>query len=80
MGAARPGDMGIDVVHLNLHKTFPTPHGAAAPARRGRLQRYPRAVHAEPPAGQACGRNVWSARPRTERRAHESLLRQLPLW
>ena len=27
MGIARPGDMGFDVVHLNLHKTFSTPHG-----------------------------------------------------
>ena len=29
MGIVRPGDMGFDVVHLNLHKTFSTPHGAA---------------------------------------------------
>jgi len=27
MGKARPGDMGFDIVHLNLHKTFSTPHG-----------------------------------------------------
>ncbi len=27
MGIARPGDMGFDVVHMNLHKTFATPHG-----------------------------------------------------
>ena len=31
MGAARPGDMGFDVVHLNLHKTFSTPHGGGGP-------------------------------------------------
>ncbi|HVF68898.1 MAG TPA: aminotransferase class V-fold PLP-dependent enzyme, partial [Pyrinomonadaceae bacterium] len=27
VGVARPGDMGVDVIHLNLHKTFSTPHG-----------------------------------------------------
>ena len=31
LGAARPGDMGIDVMHLNLHKTFTTPHGGGGP-------------------------------------------------
>lgn len=30
-GFARPGDMGFDVVHLNLHKTFGTPHGGGGP-------------------------------------------------
>ena len=31
VGMARPGDMGFDVVHLNLHKTFSTPHGGGGP-------------------------------------------------
>jgi glycine dehydrogenase subunit 2 len=31
MGAARPGDMGFDAVHLNVHKTFSTPHGGGGP-------------------------------------------------
>lgn len=31
MGMIRPGDMGFDVVHLNLHKTFSTPHGGGGP-------------------------------------------------
>lgn len=31
MGVTRPGDMGFDVVHLNLHKTFATPHGGGGP-------------------------------------------------
>jgi glycine dehydrogenase subunit 2 len=31
MGICRPGDMGFDVVHLNLHKTFSTPHGGGGP-------------------------------------------------
>jgi glycine dehydrogenase subunit 2 len=31
MGISRPGDMGFDIVHLNLHKTFSTPHGGGGP-------------------------------------------------
>ncbi len=31
MGVCRPGDMGVDVIHLNLHKTFSTPHGGGGP-------------------------------------------------
>ena len=31
MGVSRPGDMGFDVVHFNLHKTFATPHGGGGP-------------------------------------------------
>ncbi len=30
-GVARPGDMGVDVMHINLHKTFGTPHGGGGP-------------------------------------------------
>ncbi len=52
MGIARPGDMGFDVVHLNLHKTFSTPHGGGGPgsgpvAVAKKLEQYlpqPRAV------------------------------------
>ena len=31
LGACRPGDMGFDVMHINLHKTFSTPHGGSGP-------------------------------------------------
>ena len=31
MGYTRPGEMGVDVMHLNLHKTFSTPHGGGGP-------------------------------------------------
>jgi glycine dehydrogenase subunit 2 len=31
VGKFRPGDMGVDVIHLNLHKTFSTPHGGGGP-------------------------------------------------
>ncbi len=31
LGVVRPGDMGFDVVHMNLHKTFATPHGGGGP-------------------------------------------------
>lgn len=31
LGVCRPGDMGFDIIHLNLHKTFSTPHGGGGP-------------------------------------------------
>ena len=31
LGITRPGDLGVDVVHMNLHKTFTTPHGGGGP-------------------------------------------------
>jgi glycine dehydrogenase subunit 2 len=45
VGVVRPGDMGFDIVHLNLHKTFATPHGGGGPgsgplAVSERLERY----------------------------------------
>lgn len=45
MGIIRPGDMGFDVVHMNLHKTFTTPHGGGGPgsgpvAVSQRLERF----------------------------------------
>ena len=45
LGVARPGDMGFDIVHSNLHKTFATPHGGGGPgagpvAVVGHLVRY----------------------------------------
>ena len=35
VGVARPGDMGFDVCHVNLHKTFATPHGGGGPGAGG---------------------------------------------
>ncbi len=35
MGIVRPGDMGIDAMHFNLHKTFATPHGGGGPGAGG---------------------------------------------
>ncbi len=34
LGKVRPGDMGFDVIHMNLHKTFSTPHGGGGPGLR----------------------------------------------
>ena len=47
LGATRPGDMGFDVMHINLHKTFSTPHGGGGPGagpvgvRKGLEQFFP---------------------------------------
>ena len=35
MGVVRPGDMGFDCIHMNLHKTFATPHGGGGPGSGG---------------------------------------------
>jgi glycine dehydrogenase subunit 2 len=51
MGIARPGDMGFDVIHLNLHKTFSTPHGGGGPGAgavgcKARMSRFLPSPHA----------------------------------
>ena len=44
-GIVRPGDMGVDVLHINLHKTFSTPHGGGGPGSGpGRRQEGARAL------------------------------------
>jgi len=45
MGKTRPGDMGFDIVHVNLHKTFSTPHGGGGPGSgpvgvKGELEKF----------------------------------------
>ncbi len=45
MGLTRPGDMGFDIMHINLHKTFATPHGGGGPgsgpvACKAKLQQF----------------------------------------
>lgn len=55
LGVCRPGDMGFDVMHINLHKTFSTPHGGGGPGSgpvgvREGLEHYlpnPQVVHNE---------------------------------
>ena len=52
MGVVRPGDMGFDVIHLNLHKTFSTPHGGGRSRQRtGRLQEHACPLPARPGNG-----------------------------
>ena len=60
MGHSRPGDMGFDIVHLNLHKSFSQPHGGGGPGAgpitvSDRIAPYlpvPRIVRRDQPAGQ----------------------------
>lgn len=53
LGVCRPGDMGFDVMHVNLHKTFATPHGGGGPGsgpvgvREGLEQFLPRPIAGE---------------------------------
>ena len=73
LGVTRPGDMGFDIVHMNLHKTFAVPHGGGGPgagpvAVSERLAPYlpgPRPVLASPD-----GDYVWEMPPRSIGRVH----------
>ena len=60
LGKARPGDMGFDVIHLNLHKTFSTPHGGGGPGiGRCRSRRASIALFADSNCWKRCS---WSLR------------------
>ncbi len=53
MGIANMGDLGIDVLHLNLHKTFSSPHGGGGPGSgSGMRSQTPGAVLTATPGGQ----------------------------
>jgi glycine dehydrogenase subunit 2 len=63
VGLVRPGDMGFDIVHMNLHKTFATPHGGGGPgsgplAVSERLERFLPAPVLAPPDHEG-GRWSW---------------------
>ncbi len=72
LGVVRPGDMGFDIVHMNLHKTFATPHGGGGPgagpvAVSSRLVDFlpgPRATK------QVDGSYAWAKPPRSIGRVH----------
>jgi glycine dehydrogenase subunit 2 len=76
VGVARPGDFGVDVMHLNLHKTFSTPHGGGGPgsgpvAVKKILEPYlPSPVVEESPEGEY---RLNADRPRSIGRVHAFL-------
>ena len=55
VGKVRPGDFGVDVMHLNLHKTFSTPHGGGGPGSGP--------VAIKKISSHSCRRRWWSRRP-----------------
>ena len=57
MGYARPGEMGIDILHLNLHKTFSTPHGGGGPGCGAVLCKEHLAPHLPTPIIERKGEN-----------------------
>jgi glycine dehydrogenase subunit 2 len=72
LGVARPGDMGFDIVHSNLHKTFATPHGGGGPgagpvAVAERLARY---LPGPLPATLPDGKLGWEMPPASIGRVH----------
>jgi len=76
LGVVRPGDMGFDIVHMNLHKTFATPHGGGGPgagpvAVSERLVPFlpgPRAVRVE--SGEQSPVYEWVTPPQSIGRVH----------
>jgi len=79
LGVVRPGTMGFDIVHMNLHKTFATPHGGGGPgagpvAVSARLVDFlpgPRPVRAASPDGDGDGDTYrWEAPARSIGRVH----------
>ena len=72
VGVMRPGDMGFDVVHMNLHKTFATPHGGGGPGA-GPVAVSERLVPFLPgprPTRNADGTFGWVAAPASIGRVH----------
>ena len=72
LGVIRPGDMGFDIVHMNLHKTFATPHGGGGPGA-GPVAVSPRLVDFLPgprAARRDDGTYVWSTPARSIGRVH----------
>jgi glycine dehydrogenase subunit 2 len=72
MGVVRPGDMGFDVVHMNLHKTFATPHGGGGPgagpvAVSGRLASF---LPGPKPARKTDGTFAWETPANSIGRVH----------
>lgn len=66
LGVCRPGDMGFDVMHVNLHKTFSTPHGGGGPGsgpvgvRKGLEQFLPSPSVSEKPSEAAIHVGAWT--------------------
>ncbi len=72
LGAVRPGDMGFDIVHMNLHKTFATPHGGGGPgagpvAVASRLAEF---LPGPKPTKQSDGSFAWVTPARSIGRVH----------
>jgi glycine dehydrogenase subunit 2 len=72
LGVIRPGDMGFDIVHMNLHKTFATPHGGGGPGA-GPVAVSPRLVGFLPGPRAQCrddGIFYWATPERSIGRVH----------
>lgn len=77
MGVIRPGDLGFDVVHLNLHKTFSTPHGGGGPGSGAIGCKKNLRNFGEPDHRRKTRQIFLQGQPRQHRES-QSVLRQLP--
>jgi glycine dehydrogenase subunit 2 len=85
VGRVRPGDLGVDAMHINLHKTFSTPHGGggpgAGPVVLSRL--WPRSRRCRSSSRAPTARCVWSRKPMatpTRRRPLAACARSTARW
>ena len=77
-GISRPGDYGVDLMHLNLHKTFSTPHGGGGPGSGPVAVKRPLEPFLPLPRLAACAfRVVLELRPAAIHRPRAGLLRKL---
>jgi glycine cleavage system protein P-like pyridoxal-binding family len=79
VGKTRPGDFGVDVMHLNLHKTFSTPHGGGGPGSGPvACKKILEPFLPTPVLVTRAGGALWvRLRPAAERGARAGVLRQL---
>jgi glycine cleavage system P protein (glycine dehydrogenase) subunit 2 len=72
VGVVRPGDMGFDIVHLNLHKTFATPHGGGGPGAGpvAVAERLAEFLPGPRPTRTEGGSVAWTTPPRSIGRIH----------
>ena len=78
LGVVRPGDMGFDIVHMNLHKTFATPHGGEGPEPA--RWRCPSGWYRSCPARGRCGSSRTTRRRCSSGRRHPESIGRMHTW
>ena len=85
VGKVRPGDLGVDAMHINLHKTFSTPHGGGGPGAgpvvlSGRARAVRAAALCRRVAGDGLGWSSTQARPAARQSRSAACARSTARW